>query len=233
MEDLAVMRDQYRRLGFALCRDAVAQSTVAALRDALDGFADDAQPYGERKLMARVAAVAELAQSAPLSGIATELLGNGARPVRSLYFDKPAGANWNVAWHQDTGIAVNARVELDGFGPWSRKRGVVHVEPPLHYLQAIVTLRLHLDPTGADNGALRVIPGSHARGRLSSRELLALVDGSVVHDCEAMPGDVLVMSPLLLHSSRKALRPSHRRVVHIEYSAMSLPPPLRWSEALD
>jgi len=227
------MWEPYRRQGYMLVSAAVSADTVAVLKEALSALTGDRPAYGERNLIARVDAVRQLALSEPLLPIARQILGAAARPVRSLFFDKLPGANWNVAWHQDTSIAVRQRATLDGFGPWSVKQGVDYVEPPLRYLADMLTLRLHLDPTGADNGALRVIPGSHARGRLSSRELLALVDGSVVHDCEAMPGDVLVMSPLLLHSSRKALRPSHRRVVHIEYSAMSLPPPLRWSEALD
>ena len=207
---------------------------LADLNGALSGSAGERPGYGERNLIARVDAVRRLALSDPLLRIAREVLGAAAQPVRSLYFDKLPGANWNVAWHQDTSIAVRQRVALDGFGPWSVKQGVDHVEPPLEFLSTMLTLRLHLDPAGADNGALRVVPGSHAGGRLDSAALLARVEPRVdqepVQVCEAMPGDLLLMNPLLLHSSRKASRPSHRRVVHIEYSARALPAPLQWFE---
>ncbi|MBT7442601.1 MAG: hypothetical protein HN790_01375 [Methylococcales bacterium] len=59
---------------------------------------------------------------------------------------------------------------------------------------------------------------------------LQIVDNSEIIDCNANPGDVLLMSPLLFHSSRKATEPSHRRIIHIEYSAMSLPVPMEWYE---
>ena len=223
---------QYRQQGFQMLSAAVPADTLAGLlaglNGALRGSAGERPRYGERNLIARVDAVRRLALSDPLLRIARQVLGAAARPVRSLYFDKLPGANWNVAWHQDTSIAVRQRVALDGFGPWSVKQGVDHVEPPLDFLSAMLTLRLHLDPAGADNGALRVVPGSHAGGRLDSAALLARVNQGPVQVCEAMPGDLLLMNPLLLHSSRKASRPLHRRVVHIEYSARALPAPLQW-----
>lgn len=222
--------EQYRQQGYLMLPAAVPADTVADLKAALGGLLGDASAYGERNLMARVGAVRELALSAPLLGIARQLLGAAARPVRSLYFDKLPGANWNVAWHQDTSIAVRQRAALEGFGPWSVKQGVDHVEPPLEYLSEMLTLRLHLDPAGADNGALRVVAGSHAAGRLDSATLLAMVEDGPVQDCPAMPGDLLLMNPLLLHASRKSVAPSHRRVVHIEYSARELPAPLQWFE---
>ena len=209
----------------------VSADTVAALKAALSEWVGERPAYGERNLIARVAAVRQLATSEPLLGIARQVLGDAARPVRSLYFDKLPQANWNVAWHQDTSIAVRQRAALEGFGPWSVKQGVDHVEPPLHYLSDMLTLRLHLDPARSDNGALRVVAGSHADGRLGSAALLARVADGPLQDCEAGPGDLLLMNPLLLHSSRKAVRPSHRRVVHIEYSALDLPPPLQWYES--
>jgi hypothetical protein len=36
------------------------------------------------------------------------------------------------------------------------------------------------------------------------------------------------MRPLLLHASSTTIKPGRRRVVHIEYSPDTLPPPLRW-----
>ncbi len=46
--------------------------------------------------------------------------------------------------------------------------------------------------------------------------------------CEARRGDVLVMSPLILHGSPRAEAPGHRRIVHVEFSSRELPKPLAW-----
>jgi ectoine hydroxylase-related dioxygenase (phytanoyl-CoA dioxygenase family) len=59
------------------------------------------------------------------------------------------------------------RVEVDGFGPWYMKAEVLHVQPPAAILEHMLTVRLHLDPCNEENGALRVLPGSHTRGKIS------------------------------------------------------------------
>src|SRR5262245_25806598 len=63
-------------------------------------------------------------------------------PVRALFFDKTEAANWRVPWHQDLTIAVARRIEIDGFGPWSIKAGVPHVQPPAAILEKMVTVRV-------------------------------------------------------------------------------------------
>lgn len=177
-----------------------------------------------------------LAKSAILQGWATgpdalRLLPEGYRPVRAILFDKLPGSNWKVAWHQDLTICVKSRAELPGYGPWSVKDGVVHVQPPVQLLEQMVTLRLHLDHTGAENGALRVLPGSHQYGRLTPDAIQKLRASTPEHICEAAAGDALLMRPLILHASAPATAPQHRRVVHIEYAPESaLAPPLAWAE---
>ena len=119
---------------------------------------------------------------------------------------------------------------MPGYGPWSVKDGIVHVEPPEPVLKGIVTLRLHLDRANTENGALRVIPKSHKMGRVPSRTLLEVVENSEAVDCIAEPGDVLLMSPLIFHSSRKSKQAARRRIIHIEYCAARLPEPMDWFE---
>ena len=65
--------------------------------------------------------------------IAESLIGNAARPVRAILFDKTETSNWNLGWHQDRTIVVRNRVEVSGFGPWTIKAGVQHVAPPPRY----------------------------------------------------------------------------------------------------
>ncbi|AEF98673.1 phytanoyl-CoA dioxygenase family protein [Methylomonas methanica] len=224
------MKAAYKNQGFYLIAHTFDEAEVNTLINQLSVFEGQMNNYGVRDLMAKVPYVRRLADSAPLSDIAKAILGENAKPVRSVFFDKVPEANWNVAWHQDTSIAVKSQHDLPGFGPWSEKQGIAHVEPPEAYLANILTLRLHLDTANRESGVLRVVPGTHRRGRVASKEIIKIVDNSQIVDCNANPGDVLLMNPLLFHSSRKAVSPSHRRVVHIEYSAMELPNPLAWYE---
>jgi len=224
------MKSAYETNGWHLVANALGDHEVASLIRTLSRFDNGRNHYGVRDLMHKVPAIRQLALSAPLLTTAKEVLGETARPVRSVYFDKVPTANWNVAWHQDTSIAVKAKADIPGFGPWSEKQGIVHVEPPEEYLARTLTLRVHLDRADKENGALRVIPRSHRNGRVASREILKIVEQAEVVECHANPGDVLLMNPLLFHSSRKASKPCHRRIIHLEYSAMTLPEYLEWHE---
>lgn len=71
-----------------------------------------------------------LANSEAVRKLVAPVLGDGAFVVRGILFDKTDSANWKVPWHQDVTIAVTEQVEAEGFGPWSVKAGVLHVQPP-------------------------------------------------------------------------------------------------------
>lgn len=193
-------------------------------------LADEAVRLSSARAGARIGVGAELVERVLAHEPYAEVIGSlGAyQPVRVIVFDKSADQNWAVAWHRDTAIAVQARHAVEGFGPWSIKDGVHHVQPPPGVLRDMVTARLHLDPTPSSNGALQVIPGSHLdigdtwpsvdSGR-GDREPITL---------EADAGDVVLMNPLTLHASSKSTQLGHRRVVHIEFAKQSLPEPLVW-----
>lgn len=229
----SALKSDYEKNGYGFARGALDAESLELLLSELSVFDQEMNNYGVRNLMHKVPAIRSLALSSPLIEIAKTILGNDARPVRSVYFDKVPGANWNVAWHQDTSIALKEKHDVEGFGPWSEKQGVVHTEPPEEYLRNTLTLRIHLDRANAETGVLRILPASHLNGRIPSRELIEEVERSEssIVECDTGPGDVLLMNPLLFHSSRKAQVPSHRRIIHIEYSAMTLPSPLAWNEA--
>ena len=224
------MKSEFEVNGYYLVEHALEMQEVESLIQELSAFEGKINSFGVRGLMGKIPAVHQLAHSSLLLTIAREILGEKAQPIRSVFFDKLPGANWNVPWHQDTSVALNAKHAAAGFGPWSEKQGVVHAEPPEEYLKNILTLRVHLDTANKDSGVLRVVPGTHRDGRVMSATLIDTVANSEVIECDAAPGDVLLMSPLLFHSSRKATNPSHRRIIHIEYSAMELPAPLEWNE---
>jgi ectoine hydroxylase-related dioxygenase (phytanoyl-CoA dioxygenase family) len=199
-------------------------STASSLRDAAASLRDGTV-FAQRNLLRvpEVAAVAALPEVLAL----TE---NATLPVRAIFFDKLPGANWHVGWHQDRAIAVREKRELTDWGPWSVKAGVVHVLPPAAILEKIVTIRLHLDPCGGDNGPLRVLPGSHLFGILGAQQIRALRAKIPEVVCQAAQGDALVISPLLLHASSPATNPSHRRVLHLEFAPRDLlPDGLAWA----
>ncbi|HET8797437.1 MAG TPA: phytanoyl-CoA dioxygenase family protein [Thermoanaerobaculia bacterium] len=152
--------------------------------------------------------------------------------VRALLFDKTAGSSWRATWHQDRKIAVRERMRVEGFTSWSTKSGVVHVEPPVHVLEQMIALRVHLDECGPDNGPLRVIPGSHELGKIAEEDIERIVSaGEQVELCVAK-GAIVVMRPLLLHASPPARVPGHRRVVHIELAPAEAISPLIWDQAV-
>jgi len=184
--------------------------------------------YAIRNLLEVVPDVAALARSAEVRALVEAVLGPDAFAVRGILFDKTPDANWKVAWHQDLTIAVHERHEVEGFGPWSEKAGIVHVQPPAAVLERMVTVRLHLDPCGPENGPVQVIPGSHRAGRLSADEVQrSRAERDAVPTCVGA-GGVLLMRPLLLHASSPSTAPAHRRVIHLEFAADALPGGLEW-----
>ena len=157
--------------------------------------------------------VSELAHSEPLISAVRPYLPGPPRPVRAIYFNKSSET------HQ---------ADVPGFGPWSTKDGVVHVQPPVELLQDMITLRLHLDDTDESNGALKVLQGSHVYGRLAAADIERL-RGSIPEEiCRAQRGDALLMRPLLLHASGRSTSDRHRRILHIEYAGNDLPDGLHW-----
>jgi ectoine hydroxylase-related dioxygenase (phytanoyl-CoA dioxygenase family) len=175
--------------------------------------------------------VTELANSSRLLDLIRPHLANEPFPVRAIYFDKSSEANWLVPWHQDLTLALRERAEVAGFEPWSVKDGIPHVQPPVELLEQMLTIRLHLDDADESNGALRVLPSTHRLGRLSSKQIQELREKRPEHLCSLSAGDALLMRPLLLHASGRSISARRRRVLHIEYAAFALPPPLEWNEA--
>jgi ectoine hydroxylase-related dioxygenase (phytanoyl-CoA dioxygenase family) len=141
------------------------------------------------------------ATHAGLLDLASRLLKGEARLSRLQAFDKSPTANWFVPWHQD-------RAE-DG-----REREIAHLE-------RTVALRIHLDDCEENNGPLEVVPRSHLLGRLDAAAIAKLVAEAPSQLCLAVRGDIVALRPLLLHRSQRAQRPSARRVVHIEFSAVA------------
>jgi hypothetical protein len=164
----------------------------------------------------------------PIGRLAADRLGGGTRAVRAILFDKNAATNWALGWHQDRTIAVRERHDVPGFGPWSVKAGITHVEPPFALLEAMLTLRIHLDPVLHDNAPLLIAPGSHRLGRIVESDVEASVARCGTVGCTADRGDVWAYATPILHASARAERPARRRVLQVDYSAGILPGALAW-----
>lgn len=215
--------------GFVLLERAVGSGQLSALNSALEA-ATDSRAAGLRNLLFNSPLIGRLAAN-ELAALFCRVSSTGWFPVRALLFDKTPETNWKVSWHQDLSIAVTDRAEIPGFSGWSLKEGVWHVQPPFEVLERMLTVRLHLDDCGTGQGPLRVLPGSHRHGRLSSADVLRLRRATCAEETRCRAGDALIMRPLLLHASSKATHPSRRRVLHVEYANEALPGGLKWVES--
>lgn len=214
--------------GYQIVRGVFSADEIGEFRAEADRVAREAGSVCVRHLNGR----SELFTRLSCSDTLMNLTGGSLVPVRSILFDKTADQNWPVAWHQDLTISVREKMMAAGYGPWSVKDGVDHVQPPVSLLEQMVTVRVHLDETSAGNGALKVIPGSHQLGKIPAESIRAHTEGSHVV-CECEPGDVFLMSPLLLHASSRSATPLRRRIVHIEYAPpQALEKGLTWHEAV-
>jgi hypothetical protein len=50
------------------------------------------------------------------------------------------------------------------------------VQPPSSFLENMLAVRIHLDDTDIESGALRAVPGSHAMGRLTTEAIQRVRD---------------------------------------------------------
>ena len=163
-----------------------------------------------------------------IGAVAANVLGEDAKPVRAILFNKSAEANWSLAWHQDRTICVKEKRQAPGFGPWTVKGGMNHVAPPYELLSRMVTLRAHLDDIPASNAPLLIAPGSHRLGRIPVGEIAKVVRSCGIRSCTASAGDVWLYATPILHASEAASQPASRRVLQVDFAAEALPHGLEW-----
>jgi len=204
--------------GFAIIPGILEPKEVDGLLDVFGHVDLPRSRAGVRHTM-RLPAVAAAARDTRLVEIARKTLGGEAFPFRATLFDKSPAANWLVVWHQDTALPLRERREAPGWGPWSVKDGVNYAHAPESALSRVLALRIHLDDSTAENGPLRVLPGTHTLGVLTDEVLHILSTQLAPVDCVAPQGGVLAMRPLIVHASSKSQVENPRRVLHLEYAA--------------
>jgi ectoine hydroxylase-related dioxygenase (phytanoyl-CoA dioxygenase family) len=140
----------------------------------------------------------------------------GGRVLRAVAFKKDADANWFVPAHQDRSIPIPSSKLPEGFSRATRKGDGWQAEAPMAVLQTMRNFRIFIDDATTDDGPLEVIPGSHRLGRIEQAAIPSIVAQSAWHALTGRAGDMVMLSPLLLHRSFKATSPRGRRVLQIE-----------------
>jgi len=229
------IKQKIDHLGFFIIEDIYSNDEINSLLD-LISRADSSNPafrkssdiFAIRRFVQEIPDTIDIIFNDKLNEIINAVFGDEFFIVKSIYFDKPETSNWFVAYHQDLTISVDKRIDIDGFGPWTTKNNQFAVQPTLNILQDNFTIRIHLDDTTEHNGALKVIPGSHQNGVYRPETIDWKVETENV--CIVRKGGVMIMKPLLLHSSGRTTNNNKRRVIHLEFSRSPLPQGLEWSE---
>ncbi|OJV54460.1 MAG: phytanoyl-CoA dioxygenase [Bacteroidetes bacterium 43-16] len=238
MKDWTNYKAALEEKGFTTLEAIYTPEEVAAIIDVInqadhskETFRKSADLFAIRQFLKEIPEVCHLIFNHKLQQLIREVFGQDYFVVKSIYFDKPEKSNWYVAYHQDLTISVDKKIVLESFGPWTIKQGQSAVQPPIDILENIFTLRIHLDDTDADNGALRVIEQSHRKKIYRPEMLDRTLEQETI--CPVKKGGIMIMKPLLLHSSARSTNHKKRRVIHIECSNVTLPGSLNWAEKLE
>ena len=193
---------QWEADGHLVVRAAVDGATVEHLGRHCDALPGDAL---RTAALDRDPVLAAIAADDRLVAIARSVLPGEPEPFGATFVVKAPHTGLPALWHQDG-------------HPW-RERGIAEA----------VTLWVAIDEATAENGCLRVIPGSH---RLDAQPLRpnadvpsifgaevdpALVDESLAVDVVLAPGDVSVHHPNLLHGSGPNATERQRRALALRY----------------
>lgn len=224
--------------GFAIIENIYTSEEIEKISEQInransdkETFRKSADLFAIRQFLKEVSATIDTIFNGNLRSVLKQVLGGNYFVVKSIYFDKPKTANWYVSYHQDLTISVDKKLSLNGFEFWTTKQNQFAIQPPLDVLQRIVTIRIHLDDTNEGNGALKVVPGSHAKGIYRPETIDWTVEKEV--SCNVSKGGIMLMKPLLLHSSGRTTNDRKRRVIHIEFSNQELPEELNWAERIN
>src|ERR1700744_2736060 len=209
--------------GFTVIDDIYTDNEIANLIRIIDKtdksnptFRKSADLFAIRQFLKGIPAIKPIVFNDKLKDLINRIFGEGYFVVKSIYFDKPEQSNWFVAWHQDLTISVDKKIDLPGYTSWTNKHNQFAVQPPVDILQNNFTIRIHLDDTNANNGALKVLPGSHLKNIYRPESINWSVESETI--CEVKYGGAMIMRPLLMHASDRTVNEQKRRVIHIEFS---------------
>ncbi|OCA74938.1 phytanoyl-CoA dioxygenase family protein [Chryseobacterium arthrosphaerae] len=238
VKNLETYKSHILEYGFTVINDIFSREEIDAISNVLqnidtskENFRKSEDLFAIRQFLKEIPDIKDLVFNDTIQKVINEIFGEKYFVVKSIYFDKPETSNWYVAYHQDLTISVDKKLGLPGFGPWTTKQNQFAVQPPLQVLENIYTIRIHLDDTDENNGALKVVPKSHAKGIYRPETIDWTIETE--HICNVEKGGIMIMKPLTLHGSNRTTNGHRRRVIHIEFSDMELPDGLRWSERMN
>ncbi len=222
------MRSELEENGYTIREEVYSKEEVGQI---LKLIADNKieQKFGVREFLIDHPEIAQKVFTERMLAIVKEISPACDKSIKSIYFDKPPSANWLVNWHQDLTINVEGSEDIEGYSNWRVQADRTIVQPDVQLLESTFTIRIHLDDCKKDNGALRVIEKSHTLGVIEINEWVKIKHG-VEKICEVRKGGVVIMKPLILHSSKRTENQEIRRVIHVEFTANELPPGLKWKE---
>lgn len=210
--------DKFELDGFVAIDHIVNEADLLVLAEKCDS--EISAEVGTRNLLAFEWA-RELAQTLTQHELLKPLMPENVVAVQCNYFSKSMSKNWSVALHRDLSIPVKKQITSQQWSGWSRKEGVLYAQPPKQVLAEMLAIRLHLEDNNSENGALELVAGSHKNFNPKGCRC----------SCPVTRGGVLVMRPLILHSSTK-LKTGKRRVLHFIFGPEKLPDNAEWANAL-
>lgn len=238
MQDIENHKQDLLDQGFRVIDNIYSKEEVNNILDSInkvdtskDTFRKTNDLFAIRQFLKEIPETISLIFTDNFRSLVKKLIGDNFFVVKSIYFDKPESSNWYVSYHQDLTISVDKKIEIENFGPWTTKQNQYAVQPTIDILENITTIRIHLDDTDENNGALKVIPKSHAKGIYRPETINW--DKETETTCSVKQGGIMLMKPLLLHSSNRTVNNKKRRVIHIEFSNVALPSSLKWAEQLN
>ena len=205
--------------GFLAVDEVLTQADLLDLMPKIDEAAPDA--VGDRRMLDHVWC-RELSRQILTTCAGRGLVTGDFVGVLCTFFDKSARSNWIVAPHRDLAVPVRVKADIEGWRNWSVKQDIPHAQPPRSLLERMFSLRLNVDPSTAEKGALKVSPGSHVAGHDT-------IPDRVI---EGRAGDGLLMSPLTVHASKKSASGASRRVLHFLYGPRDIGHPAEWFYAV-
>jgi ectoine hydroxylase-related dioxygenase (phytanoyl-CoA dioxygenase family) len=226
---------ELKELGFSITPEIYNNKEIEKIIQLLDNIQNDSPSiiktndlFAIRQLMIISPELWNIIQNQNLTNLTNEIGGKNCFLTKAIYFDKPKGSNWFVPYHQDLSINITKKIDTKGYVNWTFKRKQIGVQPPVNILENIFTIRIHLDDTDRNNGALKVIPKSHRNGIIRKNDTNTDVRKEVI--CELKKGQVMIMKPLIMHASNRTINDKRRRVIHLEFSDLELKEPMNWKE---
>ncbi len=228
---------EFNKLGYSILadfysdieRDQIVQRLETNQLDN-DSIQNNKDLYAIRQLLKNVPELTKILFNENLLHLLNTLFDSEYFLTKAIYFDKPPKSNWFVPYHQDLSISVDTKVDIENYINWTFKKGQYGVQPPTKILEDTITVRIHLDDTNENNGALKVIPKSHLKGIIRHDSEHWIIENE--HACNVKKGGVMLMKPLILHASNKSTNTKGRRVIHLEFNKNELNNSLNWLEKL-